>query len=422
MNAQPQTPGKTLNLTTFWEQESALPTDDFKWTPNIDDTIVEYGKWSFYRDEGGRLCKFKTGDPRVEVEDGELIHDGRDAEQREAEEPTAEDYVLESLQALTPDWQSLFLTTDELLNAPPLTFAIENFLQEDGLNMIGGLSGHGKTLIALATVKALLEGGKLFNYFDVVKRSKRVVYLCPESSTGPLKERLQKFGLIPHVRSKKLFVRTLNVGENVKLTDPLLKQAVRGADVFLDTATRFMEGDENAAADQRVFADNLFALLRAGARTVTGLHHSAKAFRTASDITLENVLRGSGDLGAMLATCWGVLQMDEQTNRIHVKCAKARDFKPDGAFEIEGRPHIDETGYFKLTSRPGLTASLASQKQAGRGAQGGRPESLGEEDLRWAMEQRRAGVSDKAIAEELGVSRSTLNRQLGPRVAKPACG
>jgi hypothetical protein len=318
-------------------------------------------------------------------------------------------------------WHSLFHTVDELLNAPPITFAIDRFLQADCVNMIGGLSGHGKTLIALAMTKALLEGGKLFDYFEVKGRSKRVIYLCPESSIGPFKDRLEKFGLIPHVRSKRLFVRTLNIGENLKLVDPMLQFAVRGADVFLDTATRFMEGDENSAEDQRVFANNMFALLRAGARTVTGLHHSSKAFRAANDITLENVLPGSGDLGAMLATCWGVLQMDEQSNRIHVKCVKARDFKPDGAFEIEGRPHIDETGYFKLTSRPGLTASLASQKQAGRGARGGRPESLDEDAVRWAMEQRAAGVKDRAIAEELDVSRMTLNRQLGPRVTKPPC-
>ena len=73
-------------------------------------------------------------------------------------------------------WQDLFHTEADFLNAPPLRFAIEKFLQEDAINMIGGLSGHGKTLIALAMTKALLEGGQLFDYFPVNKQAERVLY------------------------------------------------------------------------------------------------------------------------------------------------------------------------------------------------------------------------------------------------------
>ena len=161
---------------------------------------------------------------------------------------------------------------------------------------------------------------------------------------------------------KRLFVHTLNIGKRIELTDPALLQVAKGADIFLDTATRFMTGDENAAADQRVFGENLFALLAAGARTVTGLHHAGKAFRSANDITLENILRGSSDLGAILGVCWGILQLDAESNLIHVKNAKARDFQADRPFEIEGRPHIDQTGKFKLVARPGMAASIVPRR------------------------------------------------------------
>lgn len=112
------------------------------------------------------------------------------------------------------------------------------------------------------------------------------------------------------------------------LNDPLLLEAARGADVFLDTAVRFMDGDENSASDHRTFAETLFRLLAAGARTVTGAHHSPKGFENREAITLDNALRGSGDIGPMLSTAWAVRQTDFATNRIYVKNVKPRDFEP----------------------------------------------------------------------------------------------
>jgi len=47
----------------------------------------------------------------------------------------------------------------------------------------------------------------------------------------------------------------------------------------------------------------LFGLQRAGARIITGAHHSPNSFGKDTFMTLENVLRGSGDIGAMLVTC-----------------------------------------------------------------------------------------------------------------------
>ena len=74
----------------------------------------------------------------------------------------------------------------------------------------------------------------------------------------------------------KLFYRTLSSPEDVLITDPRILKAAEGADVFLDTAIRFMDGagNESESASMRMFSKNLFALVKAGARTVTGLHHS----------------------------------------------------------------------------------------------------------------------------------------------------
>lgn len=330
-------------------------------------------------------------------------------------EDTAERLALlrtgqELLQTSDDDsWRCLFHSYDEILHCPPAQFAIEGFLQEEGITLIGGLAGHGKTLCMLAMVRALLEGGKLFHHFRVNQTAERVLYLIPEAGLGPFSSRLKTFRLEEHIRADRLFCRTLSANGQLLLNDPRLLEAAKGADIFLDTAIRFMSGDENNAAEQKVFADTLFSLQRAGARSITGAHHSPKSFGKDSFMTLENVLRGSGDIGAMLATCWGISQIDGNATRIFVQNVKARDFLPCEPFIIQGRPSIDETGFFELTHPPGFAGTLSDNKP-----QGGRPQNPDTEDkIRQAQEMHASGKSYKEIAEALEVPKSTVGFWLG---------
>ena len=302
------------------------------------------------------------------------------------------------------DWRTLFHSYDDVINAPPARFATDGFLQEEGITLIGGLAGHGKTLCMLAMVRALLEGGKLFHHFEVTERAERVIYLIPEAGLGPFSARLRTFHLQEHVQAGRLFCRTLSAQGQLSLTDPRLLEAVKGADVFLDTAIRFMDGAEDAESS-KIFADTLFGLQRAGARTICGAHHSPKSFGKDSFMTLENVLRGSGDIGAMLATCWGLSQIDAVSNRIFVQNVKARDFSACEPFIIQGRPSIDETGYFELTEPPGFAGTLEDHKQ-GRG----RPEVANKQSkIAEAVRMKEQGASYRQIARQLGVSVGTVS-------------
>jgi hypothetical protein len=308
----------------------------------------------------------------------------------------------------TDDWKSLFHSYDEVINAPPVKFAIEGFLQQDGITMIGGLAGHGKTLCMLAIVRALLEGGKLFHHFPVVGRSERVIYLIPEAGLSPFSTRLKMFRLCDHIRDGRLFCQTLSSSKPLALTNPKLLAAAKGADVFLDTAIRFMVGDENSAAEQKQFAETLFALQRAGARTIIGAHHSPKGFERATVMTLENILRGSGDIGAMLATCWGLSQIDAASNRIFIQNVKPREFQACEPFIIQGRPTLDQTGYFELTAPPGFAGSLSDNKP-----QAGRPDSAGkDEKIAIARQMRDEGKSYGEIQQQLNINKGTLHRWL----------
>jgi hypothetical protein len=127
-----------------------------------------------------------------------------------------------------------------------------------------------------------------------------------------------------------------------------------------------MENENSASEAARGLTEDFFQLLRAEAKAVLSLFHSPKSFNLKVPMTLESMIRGSGEFGAMLAAAWGVKQTDNIRNVVHLECLKARDFDPCEAFELEGRPHIDETGDFKLITRPGecLDRSAENLKSA----------------------------------------------------------
>jgi hypothetical protein len=127
---------------------------------------------------------------------------------------------------------------------------------------------------------------------------------------------------------------------------------------------RFADGDESSASDiSQGLARDLFALTNAGSRATLAAHHSPKSFRNDNQMSLENVLRGSGDLGAMLSTCWAVKLVDSFQNVVHIENVKPRDFQPCGPFQLIARPFIDETGDFKMFKRPNECGRLSEEQE-----------------------------------------------------------
>jgi len=262
--------------------------------------------------------------------------------------------------------RELFHTYEELTSAASLSFGIQDILQNDGITAIGGPSGHGKTFLMLSIVGAQLSGRPLWGNFPVVEKAVRVLYLIPESAMAPFVYRLRLMRLFEYCAPNdgRLLVRTLSKGPAPKLNDPELLATCKGTYVFLDTAVRFADegADENTASGNRMLADDLFGLIRAGARAVVFAHHSPKAFSKESIMTLETVLRGSGDIGAMLSTCWGVKQLDRENNIVHMENVKPRDFLPPKPFQLIGRPYIDQNGDFAMLKKPGECGSLIEEQ------------------------------------------------------------
>jgi hypothetical protein len=146
------------------------------------------------------------------------------------------------------------------------------------------------------------------------------------------------------------------------LSEPVLASAVTELRpvVFLDTAIRFANVvDENSSSQNaQGLAKAVFALIHMGAQAVVCLHHRPKAGAGEAELTLENTLRGTGDLGAICDVVWG-LQFEKGNSdqyakesrklvRLQVSCVKARDFVTPEDLRIQLSPFIDEIGDFAV--------------------------------------------------------------------------
>jgi Bifunctional DNA primase/polymerase, N-terminal/AAA domain len=192
----------------------------------------------------------------------------------------------------------------------PIVEVIDGVLQE-GTCFLGATPASGKTLVSLSFAKAISTGKPLFGIPQYkVKEPRQVIYLIPESGDHAFRKRCEAFG-IPNDK-RRFMARTISAGVPLQLDSPILLEAVRQTKpvVFLDTASRFMKSkDENAAAQNQLLVNDVVALLAAGAVTVVLVHHATKNSKKES-MTLENMLRGTGDFGAMCDQAYGIRKDD----------------------------------------------------------------------------------------------------------------
>jgi hypothetical protein len=204
-------------------------------------------------------------------------------------------------------WPSLFRSIGEMEDGP-IDMIIEGALQE-GTCFIGANPSDGKTLVSLAFAKAICTGTPLFGLSQFrVPKPRPVIYLIPESRDRAFRKRCTSFRM-PDDKTK-FMTRTISAGPSLDLQDPMLLEAVRQTKpvLFLDTASRFMKGnDENAAAQNRLLVNDVIGLLAAGAVAVVLVHHATKSAKQNQEkMTLENMLRGTGDFGAMCDQAYGI--------------------------------------------------------------------------------------------------------------------
>jgi hypothetical protein len=207
---------------------------------------------------------------------------------------------------LPVDWRSRYHSPEDLLYVEPGRFMVEGILYEGSIVGLAGYAGDRKSIVSLNLAASCVTGEPFMGHFKVANRPKRVLYLCPEMGLREVAERAHGLGMMPLV-GKDIFFRTLDKAGKMRLPE-LTPEELDGALVVLDTAIRFLEGSENDPQDMARFADELFRLRSDGA-TVWVLFHSSKA-SVGQDLTLQNAVRGSGELAAMLSACWATRLTD----------------------------------------------------------------------------------------------------------------
>jgi len=107
----------------------------------------------------------------------------------------------------------------------------------------------------------------------------------------------------------------------------------------------------------------------------------------------------------MAATCWGLSQIDPESNSVFIQNVKPRDFQPCDPFIVKARPTLDQTGYFELVAPPGFAGELGDHK-----SKGGRHALPDKQAKRiQALQLKEQGMSVRAIARELEVSIGTAH-------------
>jgi AAA domain/CHC2 zinc finger len=246
-----------------------------------------------------------------------------------------------------PKWRQAFRTIAELDNSPVIQL-IEGFMTEGNIG-IGGLSGSGKTFVALSIAKALTTGKPFVGHFQVPVKHP-VLYLIPEVGDRQFAMRARAFGL--PVNDDSMFMcRILSQGATLPLDDPKVLDAIRNLKnpvVIIDTAIRFSKAkDEKSATDNLWMEQAIRGLREAGCIAVIALHHSLKENAKKKDFypTLENTFRGTGDIGALLDIGYSV-HPDRKADgqQITLRCVKPRDFDPPAPFNLGLRFVHNKTG------------------------------------------------------------------------------
>lgn len=253
---------------------------------------------------------------------------------------------------------SMWDTHSDMVNEKQLQAVIEHIANVWENTWIFGPPKQGKTWVMLCIVKALLTGEPLFGVerLRVPCKSKRVIYLCPEASRTSLRKRLAMLGLIEYLYDPitnpegRLFLRSLSKGPKLDLDNTELLELAKEADIFIDTAVRYVEGDENNATDVKGMTEKILNLLAMGARSTWVAHHSGKSFSSATEITLENCARGSTEFAASLTNAIGIVQLDKDKNLIHLHYIDGRDMdEPAADMHLQGRPYLSQIGNFQVT-------------------------------------------------------------------------
>lgn len=219
---------------------------------------------------------------------------------------------------------------------PKAKWLIKNLVRADGLNLVVGQSGVGKSLLCLSIIKAVASGENwMCEEFNTQK--KRVLIIDKENSDTDLQNNLKDMeinGDVFIVRSAELF----NFVDDKLVATPQankIKKYVEANDIdviLLDSMIDFYVGSEDSSTD---FNFN-FQVWREifGNRCILTIHHEnkqpVKGKRNAKDRS-----RGSTNIVAQANSIISISNEESSPEIITIEHTKVRGAKKHTPFQIE---------------------------------------------------------------------------------------
>ena len=170
----------------------------------------------------------------------------------------------------------------------PLKTCVKDVTTEEiflpgGFTMLHGLKDSGKSLICLSAAKAIISGGKLFEFFTTGK-SRNILYLDSETPKDLLTVRLSQFGLVAEIGNSLFLLSKFDLKGNdlpFSITDQKFRDyvgkimRVYSCDyLVLDNLTSLMDDGRlyNSTTVSKLFADWVDSLTRQGLGVVMVSH------------------------------------------------------------------------------------------------------------------------------------------------------
>lgn len=171
-----------------------------------------------------------------------------------------------------------FLTVEQVVAAPSMSWVVENVLPAEGMVAIYGPSGSGKSFLALHMAANVAEGGEWFGY---PTKQTPVIYVVLEgaSGIGQRARALEEWRGAPLPETLRLSLQPLSLASPRDVRDFVFAAKALGPGVvtIIDTLSRAALGiDENSSRDMGQVIRAAEAIQRETKGLVVLVHHTGK--------------------------------------------------------------------------------------------------------------------------------------------------
>ncbi len=196
------------------------------------------------------------------------------------------------------DW---LVPADSFSEQPaPLRWQVKHWLQSQALIMVHGPSGGGKTFLVLDMVLAVASKGAVPDWFGNKVRHGTVVYLAGEGHHG-LRGRVAAWKQHKGVTALDMWLSRHGLDLNTPQGYQKTVDAVRALPnmpeiIVVDTLHRFLDGDENSAADAKSMLDACGAMIHEFDCSVVLVHHTGVSVEAQHRARGSSAWRGALDI------------------------------------------------------------------------------------------------------------------------------